>query len=220
MSGWLRNLILPERFGRVIIRRKTRQKIIALTFDDGPNPLTTPRIVELLHRYQARATFFVNGINARKYPELIKTTNLADNEIGNHTETHPYIIFKKQKEIIKQIISTDQIIRKTGYTGIIHFRAPYGLILPSLNRVLRKMQRHPVSWTFSLLDWQCPAPEVMFRRFIRKIIPGAIVLLHDEFTIEPSNRENTVKLVGMILEKYSTEGYQFVTISELMSIEE
>jgi|GEM_PF-6152857 len=79
------------------------------------------------------------------------------------------------------------------------------------------MKRQHVFWTFSLFDWRCPAPESMFRRFNRKIKPGAIVLLHDGFTVEPTNRDNTVKLVEMVLKKYSTAGYRFATVSELLA---
>ncbi|MFH1213978.1 MAG: hypothetical protein V1681_07800 [Candidatus Neomarinimicrobiota bacterium] len=81
------------------------------------------------------------------------------------------------------------------------------------------MQRKHIFWTFSLHDWDSLPSEVMFRRFCRKIRPGAIVLLHDGYALKPASRDNTVKLVAMILEKYSQEGYRFVTVSELLAIE-
>jgi len=158
------------------------------------------------------------GQNARKYPDLIKTTYTAGNEIGNHTESHPYIFFKSRLAITRQIEITDQLIQNAGYSGAIHFRAPYGLKLLALTRVLHRLKRQHVFWTFSLFDWRCPSPEKMFRRFRRHIKPGAIVLLHDGFTVAPTNRDNTVKLVEMVLEKYSAEGYRFVTLSELLAI--
>ncbi|MEI4618216.1 polysaccharide deacetylase family protein [Bacillus cereus] len=212
---WIRQSSAPQLIGKAMWQVDTNEKLIALTFDDGPNPHATEKIVELLKKYDAKATFFVIGENVQKYPELVKKTYENGNEIGNHSWNHSRLIYKKYSFVKEQVESTDEVIKQTGYTGDIQFRAPYGnkfLILPY---ILKDMDKTHVLYNMVLNDWDSPAPEKMLKQFDKEVQNGSIVLLHDGYTRKYESRENTVKLVEMILDKYTKKGYKFVTISEL-----
>jgi peptidoglycan-N-acetylglucosamine deacetylase len=214
---WLRRYNAPQIFGKTVLKVATVQKVIALTFDDGPNPEATEKILALLHKYQATATFFVVGSHAEKYPDIIKEIYSNGNEIGNHSWDHERLVWRTPGFVRDQIDSTDRLIRKLGYQGAIHFRAPYGHKLFVLPYLLKKAHRKHILWTIELGDWDNPSPEEMLRRFDQKIRPGSIVLLHDGYIGKYQSRDATVNVTDMIIRKYREKGYRFVTISELLA---
>ncbi|HEX3048916.1 MAG TPA: polysaccharide deacetylase family protein [Bacillota bacterium] len=214
---WLRRYSAPQIFGEAVLKVKTDQKVMALTFDDGPNPQSTEKILILLKKYQSKATFFVVGNHAKKYPDLIRKIYNHGNEVGNHSWDHERLIYKNPALVRKEIDLTDELLRKLGYQGSIYFRAPYGHKLFVLPYILMKTHRKHILWTLELNDWDSPPPEKMLERFEREARPGAIVLLHDGYDGKYQSREATVKVVELILKKYREKGYHFVTISELLA---
>ena len=195
----------------------TNEKVIALTFDDGPKPVYTEQILELLHRNNAHATFFVKGRNVKEYPNIFKKTVLYGNEVGNHTWDHHNLGDKSLGYIEEQISLTDKIIRDMGYQGNIYFRSPFGTQSYKIQYVLKKMDKKYIRWNMSFTDWDSPnwdSPHLMEITRIFEIPRGSIVLLHDG---GGPDRTNTVELVELILKKYQSQGYKFVTISELLS---
>jgi peptidoglycan/xylan/chitin deacetylase (PgdA/CDA1 family) len=213
---WLRRASAPQVFGEAILSVSTNEKIAALTFDDGPNPESTYKILELLQKYNSRGTFFVIGKNADQYPEIIKEIYLNGNELGNHSFSHRRLTFKSPHYINEEIGNTDKIIMNTGYEGIIYFRAPFGHKLFILPYILMKNNRKHILWNIELGDWENPAPEEMMKKIEKTIKPGSIILLHDGYTGTYQTRNETVKVVELLLEKYTKLGYRFVTISELL----
>jgi chitin deacetylase len=212
---WLRRYSAPQIFGEAVLSVKTDKKIAALTFDDGPNPDSTYTILELLKKYHAQATFFVTGKNAEKYPEIIKEIYLNGNELGNHSFDHERLTFKTPRYIYEQIHKTDAIIKNAGYEKTIHFRAPFGHKLFILSYILMKNNRKHILWNIEAGDWKNPPPEEMMKIIENVLKPGSIILLHDGYTGYYQTRNETIKFVELLLEKYTKLGYEFVTISEL-----
>jgi peptidoglycan-N-acetylglucosamine deacetylase len=201
-------------FGEYYRSVKTGQNVVALTFDDGPNPDITPRILALLKKYNAKATFFVLGKRVEKYPGLVRDEYLGGNEIGNHSWNHEKLLLKSYSFVKKEIESTDDAILKTGYKGKLFFRSPYGSRLFILPLYLLIHHRTHILWNTVMYDWEKDVPW-MFDNFKKSVKPGAIVLMHDGYPGDYESRENTVKLLELILKEYSKK-YRFVTVSELL----
>jgi peptidoglycan-N-acetylglucosamine deacetylase len=209
--------ILDRILGRPIKHVNTNDKVIALTFDDGPNPPYTEQILELLYQNNAKATFFVKGRKVKEYPSVFKKIFLYGNEVGNHTWDHQRLVNKSRGYIEEQIALTDKIIRDMGYQGNISFRSPFGFQSYAMQAVLKNLNKLNILWNISFTDWDSPNWDTAHLIKISKIFEitsGSIVLLHDG---GGPDRTNTVELVELILKKYQSQGYKFVTISELLS---
>lgn len=187
---------------------------LALTFDDGPGE-ATPLVLDLLRESGIRATFFLCGQNVERYPEYARRIAEEGHEIGNHTYSHPRLLWKTPGKIAWEIQRAQQII--THYTGRAPqlFRPPYGLRWFGLFPVLSQNGLTAVMWSVHGLDWKLPASEIA-NRILRGVAPGAIILLHDGVPPrESGNRQPTVEALAKIL--LSLKGqYQFVTISEMV----
>ena len=208
MLIWLKRPRSPQIFGEAVLKIETKEKIVALTFDDGPDPEATFKMLSTLKKYNAYATFFLTGEHASKYPDIVKKTFMEGHELGNHSFSHVRLIYKTPDFIRKQIQKTDDAIRQTGYDGIIHFRAPWGYKLFFLPHILMKANRKHILWNITLYDWENIPPEKILENLDAEIKPGSIILLHDNI--------RTAEALELILEQYSGLGYRFVTISQLL----
>lgn len=214
---WPNRYLAPVFFGDAFYKVQTSGKLVALTFDDGPDPRYTEEIGQILADAGAQGTFFVLGAHAAQHPEIVRTLMAQGHEIGNHTWSHPSLKLKSPATIRQELESTDNLLRKLGYTAPIHFRSPYGHSWFTLPEVLKQRQQANVLWTVQMNDWKPEKPDVMMRLLAPKFGSGAIVLMHDgDGESEGADRSNTVILVKQILERYQAEGYQFVTVSELL----
>jgi len=214
---WPNRYLVPWVFGDAFYKVETTEKMVALTFDDGPDPRYTKEIGQILADAGAQGTFFVMGRHAMQHPEIVQTLITQGHEIGNHTWSHPSLKLKSPATIREELESTDRLLRELGYTASIPFRSPYGHSWLTLPYVLKQRQQANVLWTVQMNDWKPEKPDVMMRLLAPKFDNGAIVLMHDgDGESEGADRSNTVILVQQILEKYAAEGYQFVTISELL----
>jgi len=213
---WLKSPRSPQLFGTCVSRVKTEEKIVALTFDDGPSSYTEP-LLAALRQYGVKATFFLLGNHAETHPELVRQIYTDGHEIGNHSYSHQPLIFRSASFIREEIEKTDQIIRRAGYTGPIHFRAPYGRKLVALPRILKEMHRPHILFDVIPDDWASPGISLIVSRIVEKVRPGSIVLCHDgsESGVE-QDRSQTVEAMPIMIEKLKKEGYRFVTISELL----
>lgn len=178
-------------------------KIIALTFDDGPSKYTD-EILNLLDKYNANATFFVLGNKVELYKETINKSIINGNEIGNHSYNHKWLIKLKKEEFLDQINKTQDIMKKTfDYTPKV-LRPTYG----SINSLIRENTNLRITlWNVDTLDWKYKNPKTIASRVIGHVKDGSIVLMHD-------THKQTVKALEMILNDLSNE-YKFVTVSEL-----
>lgn len=215
---WLKGHSSPQFIGKAYFSIKTNKKIVALTFDDGPSIPFTSNILDILRKHEIKATFFILGKHAQSHPQLIQRIYQEGHEIGNHSWSHKRLIFKTPKFIRNEIERTDQLIRDLGYLGPIPFRAPYGNKLLILPWILKSMKRPHILFDVIAKDWEEPPPYVITQRIMEQLHPGAIILLHDadEDNIK-GDRLKTVQALKSIIESIKSQGYQFLTVSELLA---
>ncbi len=209
---WLKGHSAPQLIGQAFFKVNTTEKIIALTFDDGPSPIFTPQILDILKKHIIKATFFVLGEKAQKYPELLKRIYEEGHEIGNHSWSHRRLIFKSPSFIRREILETDRIIREAGYKGPIHFRAPYGNKLIILPWILKTMDRPHILFDIIPKDWELPSPHLISQRVMDELHPGAIILLHDG----DGDRSNAVTALDGLIADINKRGYKFLKITDLL----
>lgn len=207
---------LPRQLMGTITHVSTAEPVAALTFDDGPHPQFTPRLLEILSRYDARATFFVVGESAKKYPDLLRRMVEADHVIGNHSWDHPSFPTISGRERRRQMRACEEVI---GSRGQKIFRPPYGNQNVASRLDAWRLGYRVVTWSGVGGDWQDDSAETIFNRLASALRAGSILLLHDAlYTAEEerySSRETTLKAVRMLLERYG-ETYRFVTVPELL----
>jgi peptidoglycan-N-acetylglucosamine deacetylase len=173
-------------FGSTICGTNSPRKL-ALTFDDGPNPTVTPKLLDLLDRYQAKATFFVIGKFARECPELLKETAERGHLIGNHTDAHPNLFWLKPDKITIELRCCNySIVAATG-TPARWFRPPYGYRNPWLAAAARELKQRVVTWSLLPKDWKATSSEWLIPRFA----PIAERAKHNLSASSASNASNT-----------------------------
>ncbi|WMM26512.1 polysaccharide deacetylase family protein [Tissierella sp. MB52-C2] len=201
-----------------IVRNGSKQqKFIALTFDDGPHPQYTPEILDLLDQYNIKATFFVLGQFAEKYPDIIKRQAEEGHEIGNHTYSHINIKKASTQTFKEEFDKTQSIIFSlTGAKSKV-FRPPYGLYNENTMKIISDESCDIVLWSSrqDSKDWSNPSVDKIVSNTISNIENGDIVLFHDYIYYETSN---TVEALKLILPELINKGYKFVTISELVKL--
>lgn len=183
--------------------------MVALTFDDGPGR-HTERLLALLEKYHAKATFFMVGENISKYPDAIKKMKELGCELGNHTYTHQDLTKLEPKQIKTQINKTDKELKKIIGEKSTLIRPPYGAV----NKTLRQTADRPlIFWSMDTLDWQYKDSKRTIRYVMKKVEDGEIILLHDI-------HEATVDAMEKLIPKLIDKGYQLVTVSELAQARE
>lgn len=201
--------------GKVVGQGKTSGKMVALTFDDGPSKTYTPQVLAVLKKYNIKATFFMYGQQVDYYPDLVKQVSSEGHEIANHSFTHPNLYKDKSKRgafIVAEVERTNKLLEKLVMIKPAYFRAPYNYRDPETVKAINDLGLIYVGWTFSVRDWEKPAPESMVNMFNQNLIPGSIVLLHDG----GGNRANTVAALPGMIEFAQKKGYRFVTLGELL----
>ncbi len=163
----------------IISRGTTRRKAVALTFDDGPSPASTPFILDLLKRYNCKATFFLVGEKAAQYPELIAAIVEGGHTIGNHSWSHDNLLMlRSTKQLSEDIQKTQSILEKAGVRATL-FRPPVGISNPRLKTVLRSQNLQMVTFSCRALDRGNKSVDGLAERMLACVRPGAILLLHD-----------------------------------------
>jgi len=191
-------------------------KYIALTFDDGPHPVYTEKILDILNENDAKGTFFVVGKNAESYPELLLREHNEGHEIGNHTYSHPDMNKISADRAVEEILLTQGIIENITGKRPVLFRAPGGNFSDELVLRMEKLEYKPVSWSWrqDTLDWKKrPACEIV-NAVISNIQNGDIILFHD-FNTDGSP---TPEALEILIPKLKSMGFSFVTVSELLSL--
>ncbi len=202
-------------FGEIIPRVQTEEKLVALTFDDGP---TQAALDELLPKLQARgvkATFFLTGNELQRRPDLGKKLVEAGHELGNHSYSHSRMAFKTAGFIKEELRKTDELIRDAGYTRTIHFRPPYGTKLLVLPYVLANQQRKTIMWDIEpdSYDDVAASSAGIVNHVIPRVKPGSIIILH---VMYPSRSTSKAAVPG-IIDALQAKGYRFMTVSELLN---
>lgn len=186
---------------------------LALTFDDGPNPSVTPALLELLERHGARGTFFLTGKHVRAFPALTHEIAERGHVIGNHTDSHPSLIFLSAAELLQELRRCHDSIESAaaGYQTR-WMRPPYGFRSLALDRVVRQMGYSGiVMWSRLTRDWRPQPPKGMIRR-LRRAAGGDIILMHDaDHRVSDADRHHVVQSLTHWLPRWKDAGLKFVT---------
>lgn len=185
--------------------------VVALTFDDGPDPVYTPQILSVLQSEGAVATFFVLGKRAQHYPELVQQELAMGNVIGNHSYSHPDLGRSSQGVIEQELLSTEAVISQITGHNTKWFRPPKGSVSSLLVSTVAAKGYRMVLWDVDPWDWSRPSPEAIYQRVVTKVKPGAVILLHDG----GGDRSQTVSALPMIIDLLRSQGYYFVTLDQL-----
>jgi peptidoglycan-N-acetylglucosamine deacetylase len=213
--AWAATVPSAQLFGRTV-RRTGADDSIALTFDDGPNPAITPRLLDLLERHQARAGFFLVGKHVRAFPSLVREIAARGHSVGNHTETHPNLTFLSRREISTELDRCDAAIAAALGGPSRWMRPPYGFRSPHLDGIVRRRgSAGVVMWSRSAQDWN-PQPAARVIHRLRRVHGGDIVLLHDaDHKMVEADRRHTLEALEYWLPRWRDAGLRFVGMDGL-----
>jgi len=187
------------------------EKKIALTFDDGPSTFTL-EVLNLLKKYNAKATFFCIGKNVEAHPEIIKQIIAEGHLVGNHSYNHSkFFDFYNAAAISEEIQKTDQLLEKLTSKKINFFRPPYGVTTPSIRRALKTTGHTVIGWNIRSLDGGTKDQNLIFNRIIKRISPGGIVLLHD-------TGSHSVSVLEQFLQFLQQNKYEVISVEELLNL--
>lgn len=203
-------------FGEIVPRVDTSRKVVALTFDDGPRAGVAEELISVLARYGVKATFFVCGADIARHPDAAAKLVAAGHELGNHSYSHKRMVFKSPALVRSEYERTDALIRAAGHRGPIHVRAPYCKKLVALPWYFARNDRLHI--TFDVEPESTPAIDAETRLIVsdvvRSVRPGSIVLLHPWYR----GRERSRAAVPLIIDTLQKQGYEFVTVNELLKM--
>ena len=203
-------------FGRIWWRGSATRPAVALTFDDGPTEPNTSRILDVLKAHGVKATFFVLGVNAERHPDVIKRLVAEGHEVGNHTYDHYVLPLKGPAHIRAQVrITSDLIERASGLRPAL-FRPPHGWRNPWVDNAARAEGVEPVAWSLGVYDTDQPGADVIRARVRQGLVNGAVILLHDGKSLEPSpDASQLVEALPGIIADARQQGLAFETLSQM-----
>lgn len=201
-------------FGNLVARVPTEERIVALTFDDGPTPDVVDSIVAALAARDVRATFFVTGAQLADAPEAGRKLVAAGHELGNHTWSHRRMVPVSATTVRAEIEPTDSLIRATGHRGPIYFRPPYGYKLLALPWYLARNDRTTVTWDVEpdSYDDVAATSDGIVRHVLAEVRPGSIILLHPWYR----SRATSLAAVGPLIDSLRARGYVVAPVRELL----
>jgi peptidoglycan/xylan/chitin deacetylase (PgdA/CDA1 family) len=202
--------------GELVRRVETEERVVALTFDDGPTPEYTDQVLQELEAHDAAATFYLVGAAAEDHPDLVAAIVEAGHEVGNHSYSHPRMYFVSSAVVKREIERTDEILRAAGYSGPITFRPPGCKRLLTTPLYLASTGRTTVTWDLEpdSLPEIADDADALADYVVDNVRPGSIVLMHVMY----DGREPSRAALPEILERLEADGYRFVTVSELLAL--
>jgi len=204
-------------YGRTFAGLKRGSKQIALTYDDGPNDPHTLRLLEVLARHEVHATFFMIGRYVRQRPDIVLDVARAGHVIGNHTLTHPLLIFESAAQTRTELVEcraalTDAVGKHSNL-----FRPPFGGRRPVTLRIARDLGFETVMWNVTGYDWNAPSAAHVEKKVMGQMRGGDVILLHDGgHRAMGADRGPTVIATDNLIRKYKDQGFQFMTVTEMM----
>lgn len=194
----------------VVHRAQTTEKIAAITIDDGPHEVATPRMLDALRAENVKATFFVLGKSAEQYPELVKKVLAEGHEVATHGYSHRNMARLSRQECEAEWEKTEQILTPLG-AKVTLFRPPGGSYGQVLTDGAKARGYHMILWDVDPRDWQAPPADVVAERITQAVRPGSIILLHDgQYPIHSADA------LRKVVRQLKEEGYSFVTVGELL----
>ena len=194
-------------------RINTSMPFVAMTFDDGPHPENTPRLLDMLKARDVKATFFVVGTNVKRYPHIARRIVAEGHEIANHTVSHGNLTKMSSAEITKELTIAHQSIQSATGVSPRVMRPPYGAITSSQKSWIKEKFGYPsILWSVDPEDWKKPGVSVVTARLVSGARPGGILLAHDI-------HKPTIDAMPSTLDQLLRRGFQFVTVSQLIALD-
>jgi len=217
-AGWQTMSPTGQWYGRTFTGLAPVSKELALTYDDGPNDPHTLHLLDVLARHEVRATFFLIGRYVRQRPEIARELARAGHVIGNHTFTHPLLIFKSAAETRREITDCRAALQDAVGEPSNLFRPPFGGRRPTTLRIARDLGLEPILWNVTGYDWNAPPAEVIEQKVAKQIRGGNVILLHDGGHKQMgADRAQTILATDHLIQRYKAEGFEFVTIPQMMA---
>lgn len=216
-------------FGKTIVQGAPYRREVALTFDDGPNPPYTDRILDVLRAERVHATFFVVGRAAAAYPATVARIAREGHALGNHTWDHPHMIVESRATMRAELLRTDAVVARITGRHMNLMRPPFGARDFAVIGEAQKLGYRVVMWSVPLpQDWEQPGDATISRRVVERVEDGSIVVLHDgnrgilcgrdkRTTARDCDRGQDVAATREIIETLRSRGYRFVTVPQLVA---
>lgn len=221
LLGDLSHAVAPERLGpkvteRVIWRAITAEKKIALTFDDGPHPIHTPRLLDILEKHNVPATFFLIGRNIESNFELAQRIVQSGHEIANHTFTHLLMFKLSDDEMREEVSRTDALLRGLVNHAPKFLRPPMGLFSKRVLDIVEQCGYRTVVGDVYPRDPHLPGTNRIISRVLSRVVTGSIVIMHDGGNSNHVDRSQTIAAVSQLIPQLRKRGFEFVRLSELV----
>jgi peptidoglycan/xylan/chitin deacetylase (PgdA/CDA1 family) len=195
------------------------QKVLALSYDDGPNDPWTMKLLEVLGKHQVPATFFMVGRYVQERPEIARAVCAAGHAVGNHCFHHRNLIFASAAKVRQELEETSKAIEDATGERPFLFRPPFGGRRPGTFRVVEEMKMFPVMWRVTCFDWSAKSHEEILKHARRQIAGGEVVLLHDGGHLRMGeDRSHTVRATDELIGEYKDRGFVFTTVTEMMQM--
>lgn len=195
-------------FSRVLVSGN----YVAMTFDDGPHPQNTPRLLDMLRARNIKATFFVIGRSVDLYPNIVRRTVAEGHEVGNHTQTHRLLSKLSDSEVRSEFTQCHSAVARAAGVQMRVMRPPYGGLLQRQREMAHAEFGYPtIMWSVDPLDWKRPGPSVVASRILKSTAAGGIILAHDLHA-------QTVDAMPSTLDGLLSRGFKFVTVSQLLAM--
>ena len=206
-------------YGRTFAGGFRGSKQIALTYDDGPNDPHTLKLLDVLARHDVQATFFMIGRYVQKQPDIARAVAQAGHVIGNHTFSHPLLIFESAARTRIQLVDCGRALKDALGEHSNLFRPPFGGRRPATLRVARALGLETVMWNVTGYDWSAPPAAVIEKKVVRQMRGGDVILLHDGgHRALGADRAQTVIATDNLIRRYKDQGYEFVTVEEMKAV--
>ncbi|WP_376701718.1 polysaccharide deacetylase family protein [Cohnella xylanilytica] len=196
-----------------VMRHPTTRKVVAFTFDDGPNPIYTPQLLDIFREANGKATFYMIGEQIERSPDTARAVLEQGHEIGNHTYTHPDVTKLDEEARRSELLRSERIILETTGVKPATFRPPYFAFDEQAAATVAEFG-YPVIGAVNgaARDWEMPGVDHIVETTRETVEPGTILIFHDGF----GDRSQTVEAVRQLVRELTSEGYELVTISELL----
>ena len=205
--------------GRTFAAASAGSKQIALTYDDGPNDPHTLKLLDVLAKHNVRATFFMIGRYVQQRPDIARAVAQAGHVIGNHTFTHPLLIFKSAAQTRAELVDCRQALQDAIGEHSNLFRPPFGGRRPATLGSRANSGSRPVMWNVTGYDWNAPPAAVIEKKVVRQMRGGDVILLHDGgHRAMGADRAQTVIATDNLIRRYKDQGYEFVTVEEMRAV--
>lgn len=206
-------------YGRTFVGLKPGSRMLALTYDDGPNDPHTLRLLDVLARHNVKATFFLIGRYVKQRPDIARDIVSAGHVIGNHTYSHPNLIFDSDRGTRRQVQDCQETLRDALGIEAKLFRPPFGGRRPGTLQIVRTLNLVPIMWRAAGYDWRGKTAEYVERKVSAGLRGGDVILLHDggHATIG-ADRSQTVIATDHLIARHRSQGYEFMTVNDMLAM--